>query len=122
MKFGIIYKIYCPAKPKTRHYIGSTTQKLKTRLSHHRTNLKSYIKGDYHYTCSFHLMKYEIDGFLVKIKKIEKFYYDDVKDLRKREKQIINKLNCQNKLKKKKLLKITDYLIKKNKIVKKSKS
>lgn len=86
-KNGKIYKI---VSPHTEYiYIGSTTTRLKNRLSSHVLNYKRGVS----YCSSYEILKYgDYDIFL-----IEKIECDDVEDLRKAERYHIEKnKNCVN--------------------------
>jgi hypothetical protein len=83
-------KVYKIVSPHTEYiYIGSTTSRLKNRLSSHVLNYKRGVS----YCSSYEILKYgDYDIFL-----IEKIACDDVEELRRAERCYIEKnKNCVN--------------------------
>jgi len=75
-------------------YIGSTKQKLSSRMSGHRRNYRSWINKKFDYISSFELLKYE-DAYIELIEKVE---VKTNQELRKLEGEHIRKIDCVNKL------------------------
>ncbi len=89
---GQIYRIYSESTDLV--YIGSTTKTLSDRFSQHKCDYSTWQKGSYPYVTSFAIFK--IGN--AKIELIENFTCNDVKELRKREGEIIKTTpNCVNK-------------------------
>ena len=74
-------------------YVGSTCQKLSSRMASHRANYKCYLKNKYHYMTAFEIIKFG-DAYIELIKKIP---CKDKEELHKQEGLYIRKLNCVNK-------------------------
>ena len=58
---GKLYKIV--SNDSTDIYVGSTCEKLSTRLAHHRGDYQKYLKGNKHFITAYELLKqphYEI--------------------------------------------------------------
>jgi hypothetical protein len=64
---GIIYKL-CSSNT-TDVYIGSTTQKLKTRFYEHNKKFKLYNKGKYHFVTSFLIIE-KLNSYIIEIEKV----------------------------------------------------
>lgn len=88
-EYAKIYKIFS----KNGIYIGSTIHKLEKRLKEHIYAYQQYKNGKGKYMTSFPLL----DDDDVKIEKIESFRCNDLKELWKREAEIIQQVNCVNK-------------------------
>ena len=88
---GKIYKIV--SNNTNRQYIGSTCQKLNTRLSNHKNMNKLYKNGKTTHCYSFDV----IDDGNYKIELIEKYPCKSKKELTNREAYYILKLKCVNK-------------------------
>ena len=88
---GKIYKI---ASYKTSLvYIGSTVQKLPSRMSGHRKKHRSYQTGNKDYTSSFEILAYGD----AKIVLVESFPCSSKYELEKRERYWIEQTECVNK-------------------------
>ncbi len=89
--FGKIYKI----TSKSGTYIGSTVQRLEVRFDQHKKAYEKYVKDEGKYLTSFDLIK---DDDVI-IEKIENFKCNDLKDLWKREAEIIREFGtkCVNR-------------------------
>jgi len=74
-------------------YIGSTTQKLSTRLASHRRKYKDYLNGNYDFTRSFDIIK---NGNF-RIELIELFPCETKEELHAREGALIRNSVCVNK-------------------------
>lgn len=79
---GIIYKISSPQEQKM--YIGSTKNSLALRKALHRNHYKRYLNGCNGYCTSFELLKHPDVQYEV----LETMEYDEIKELRKREKEV----------------------------------
>ena len=91
---GKIYKIVDIGYNKC--YIGSTCESLSQRMTRHRHQYNSHLKGLYGRTCSFELFdEYGIEN--CKIELIENYPCNDKEELRRREGQYIETINCVNK-------------------------
>jgi len=90
-EYGKIYKI----ESRTGTYIGSTIKPLEKRLQEHKKDFEEYKKKFGKYITSFVLLSDED----VSITKIEDFKCNDLKDLWKREAEIIKQYGnkCVNK-------------------------
>ena len=87
-------KIYVIWSPSTDlMYIGSTTQKLCSRLSGHKRNYKSYKNGKYHNVTSFQILEYED----ARIELITECPCENREQLRQIEAGFIRDLDCVNK-------------------------
>ena len=88
-------KIYAIKSPDTEMvYIGSTCGDLNKRLSKHKTNLRSYLNGNYCYTTSYEIVKYNT----CYIELLEHHACNTKEELNRREGQImISTPNCVNK-------------------------
>ena len=89
-------KIYTIRSHKTDLiYVGSTIERsLSNRLSDHRSKFKGYKEGKYGYCSSFDI--FEVDSSCY-IELYERFPCDSKLELRKREGEVIRKLDCCNK-------------------------
>ena len=89
--FGKIYKI----TSKSGVYIGSTVQRLEVRFEQHKKAYEKYSKDEGKFLTSFNL----INDTDVTIEKIENFKCNDLKDLWKREAEIIREFGskCVNR-------------------------
>ena len=86
--------IYCIRSRQTEKiYVGSTTQKLSSRMATHRCDYKRFLKKKIHYLTSFEILKYD-DAY---IELIEKFPCNDIYELRKQEAFHIKNMNCINR-------------------------
>lgn len=75
-------------------YIGSTISRLSERLFKHKSDLKRYITGRYHYVSSCEITKFE-DCF---IELIEEYRCNSRDELNRREGQVIRETpNCVNR-------------------------
>ena len=83
-KTGKIYKLY----NQYGIYYGSTTKTLNRRLSNHKYEAKSK-------NVSSHILFQ--NGAIPKIELIEEVEFDDIKELRERERYYIKNLDCINK-------------------------
>lgn len=83
-KKGIIYEIVC--NDTGERYIGSTTQNLSTRIAHHRSIKKNRC-------CS----KIIIDRNNYCYNILETIIINDIKELRIKEREYYDKLECINK-------------------------
>ena len=89
---GFVYKIISDNVNSV--YIGSTTKPLKFRLSQHNSALKHYLNTQNRYISSIEVL---IFGSC-KIELIEEYQYNNINDLRKRERHYIETTpNCINK-------------------------
>jgi hypothetical protein len=89
---GFVYKIISDNVNSV--YIGSTTKPLKFRLSQHNSALKHYLNTQNRYISSIEVL---IFGSC-KIELIEEYQYNNINDLRKRERHYIETIpNCINK-------------------------
>ena len=88
-EFGKIYKIIS----NKGVYIGSTIQNLEKRFNEHKNAYEQYKNGKGKYITSFSLL----DDPKAKIVKIEDYKCNDLKDLWKRESEIIQQSTCVNK-------------------------
>ena len=88
-------KIYAIKSPETKMvYIGSTCGNLRNRLSKHKSNLKSYLNGNYCYTTSYEIVKYNNSY----IELLENHSCNTKEELNRREGQIMRATeNCVNK-------------------------
>ena len=84
MNKGMIYKLYHEGGV----YYGSTTQTLKERLGHHKYDSKTRNKT------SKKLFK---NGSIPKIELLEEVEFNDIKELRERERYYIENFECINK-------------------------
>ena len=76
-------------------YYGSTTQKISSRKSKHRSNLKCYEKnGTYHYVSSFKCFENNCDP---QISLIELYPCNTKKELEARERWYVENNECCNK-------------------------
>ena len=75
-------------------YIGSTCQSLKTRLTHHKSNYKAYLKGLYCNTTSFDIIKNND----YKIELLENCNITTKQELIARERYYIENNNSLNKV------------------------
>ena len=88
-------KIYCIRSFKTDDiYIGSTTRKLSSRMSDHRSSYKKWINGKDHYMTSFELIK-QGDAY---IELLELYPCNIVEELCKKEGEYIRNMVCINKV------------------------
>ena len=87
---GKIYKI--TSNHTNDIYIGSTKLKLNIRLSMHKANYKSYLKGDHNYTSSFEIVKYPD----CKIELLELCSFETKEELEAREDVYMVNINCIN--------------------------
>ena len=92
---GQIYKIWDASYSKC--YIGSTVEKLSTRMARHRDKYKQYLNGRYAFTSSFSLFD-EFGCENCKIELIENYPCDSKQELHAREGQHIRKTDCVNKV------------------------
>ena len=89
---GRIYKII--SSETGNIYVGSTIQLLSKRLNSHKSDYKSYLKGEQHYCSSFEIVKY-VDARIVLL---HEELFDSVADLRRLEGEyILQTANCINK-------------------------
>lgn len=88
-EYGKIYKIVS----KNGVYIGSTIQNLDKRFKEHKQSFENYKNGKGKYMTSFKILNDDD----VKIVKIENFKCNDLKELWKREAEIIKSCDCINK-------------------------
>jgi hypothetical protein len=83
---GYIYCIVSSNKnAKKKIYIGSTTRTLKKRLIEHKSKYKAWKKGETCYTTSFELVKFND----CQIKCLEKFDFQHLNELVKKEKEYV---------------------------------
>lgn len=88
---GRIYAIRAPGTDEV--YIGSTIRSLAERMTGHRSNLKMWRLGRYHYVSSYKLL--EREGVYIEL--IEMFPCETKEQLNKREGEIIRATaNCVN--------------------------
>lgn len=74
-------------------YIGSTIQPLHQRKANHIADFKRYINGRFHYVTSFKLCeKGQVDIIL-----LEECNFHNKDELRRKEREYIDKLECVNK-------------------------
>ena len=91
---GKIYRIVDVGYNKC--YIGSTCEELSQRMTRHRHQYNSHMKGLHGRTCSFELFdEYGIEN--CKIELIEYYPCNDKHELRRREGHYIEKTECVNK-------------------------
>lgn len=77
-KLGTVYKIIPKDENGPECYVGSTTQKLKTRLTQHRNDFKQWWENNYHWVSIFHIfLLYGIDR--VDIIELESCQLDQLK-------------------------------------------
>lgn len=90
---GKIYKLVCN---KTNNvYYGSTTVSLMKRRDNHRQHYKRYLKGGGgSYLTSFDIIK--DDDFIIEL--VEEIEFEDIKELRTRERYHIQNNICVNKV------------------------
>ena len=89
-----IYKIVDNAY--TDKYIGSTYDKLSSRMTKHRCDYRRYKKGEYHYVSVFDMFdKYGLEN--CKIELIENYPCETVDEQRKHEGYHIQNEDCVNK-------------------------
>jgi len=87
IKTGYVYAIRSGQTDKV--YIGSTFKKLNIRLAQHRADYKRYTtKGEYHYVCSYDIVKFE-DHYIEELKKYQGI---NAKQLRENEGKIIKEM------------------------------
>jgi hypothetical protein len=67
IKTGTIYKLM--SENSNKCYIGSTTRKLKERLSQHKHNYKRYLNGGYHYVTSFDIVECG-ETFIIELERV----------------------------------------------------
>lgn len=91
-KFAKIYKITSPNSNKI--YIGSTCDDLNKRLTKHKGNYKTYLKGNYNYVTAFEILK----NPNAQITLLENYPCKNEKELHEREKKWIEKYDCINKV------------------------
>ena len=75
-------------------YIGSTIEKLCSRMSKHRHEYKIWKKGKYHYVSSFNILQYE-DAY---IELLEEYPCNNKMELHKKEGEYIRSMDCVNKM------------------------
>jgi len=88
---GKIYRIVCDTTGLT--YIGSTIEALSKRLSGHRGNYKSYLKGKTTFVTSFNIIKN--DNY--KIILIDNYPCNSKEELEREERKYIESIKCVNK-------------------------
>ena len=91
VKSGIIYKIYDQTDKKLVYY-GSTEQSISKRLGGHISDYKSYINGSNPFVTSFLVI--DADDYDITI--VERVEFDDIKELRNRERFYIENNICVN--------------------------
>jgi hypothetical protein len=91
-------KIYHIIAPNGAKYVGSTTQSLTKRFIAHKTRYKSWKDGKYKYliTCFKIFEEHGIEN--CKIELIEEFPCNSKKQLETREGEIIQTVDCVNKV------------------------
>lgn len=90
MKSGKVYRIVCQSTGL--QYIGSTSKNVSTRLQKHLNNYYEFLKGKYHFISSFNVLKnnnYKVDV-------LENYEYENIHELRKRERFYIECFECVN--------------------------
>ena len=88
---GKIYRIICDTTGLV--YIGSTVEALCKRLSGHKANYKSYLKGTHHFYTSFDIIKN--DNY--KIILIDNCPCNSKEELEREERKYIETIECVNK-------------------------
>jgi hypothetical protein len=92
MVTGIIYKIECNETNEV--YYGSTQQSLKQRMAQHKSHLKMWKEGKYHFTTSFNILDRGNYSYSF-IKTVE---CENRHQLEAVERQYIENNNCTNKI------------------------
>jgi len=91
LKVGKIYKIIDNTNGNV--YIGSTTQRLNTRLSHHKSEYNRYLNSKGRNCTSFEIIKNND----YKIELVKYVIYKDRIELHQRERYYIENNDCINK-------------------------
>ena len=91
VKSGIIYKIY-DRTDKYLVYYGSTEQSISKRLDKHISNYKSYKNENYNFVTSF--LVFDANNYDIII--VETVEFEDIKELRNRERFYIENNICVN--------------------------
>ena len=90
-------KIYHIIAPDGSKYIGSTTQEIYKRFTTHKSNYRSWKKGQHHFVTCYELFENDnIDNCVVEL--IENYPCNSKKELEKREGQLIQETICVNKV------------------------
>ena len=89
---GKIYKIVCDTTGLV--YIGSTIEKLSSRISKHRYDYKRFLNNTYHFVSSFKVL--ENNNY--KIILIENVACNSKEELHREERKYIDTIECVNKV------------------------
>jgi len=90
---GYIYKLYCPTDENSDVYYGSST--ITHRLLNHKVHYRNWKDGIKTHLTSFNLFdKYGVDNCILEV--IENVMYNDITELRERERYYIDNFQCIN--------------------------
>ena len=89
---GYIYKLTSVHTDKC--YVGSTKQSIEARFGKHKSTYKLWKKGSSYYTSSFVLFELGIDA--VQIEMLEEIVFENIIELKDKERFYINTNNCVN--------------------------